>query len=234
VAISRQMWRDGTRERIDSREGSRSADHRTMGWAKGEWPPGHDFVVWVNAGYSLDHHSGSPVSALPLRPRGPQRPQPSRHGQLPLSRLSAAVRGATPAGAGPRGHPRVGPTAPVGAGRPAGHRPRHRPVPLLAPAVRQRVIPSADPVGAGTAPGAGGKKETAELILECDELGSCVGPKHEPWWVGVALDGRTRRVVAVVAATAPRSPPESCGGSRSCTRSGIETFRESSPRLGGS
>jgi insertion element IS1 protein InsB len=56
-------------------------------------------------------------------------------------------------------------------------------------------------VGAGAAPGTGtaGKKKPAELILECDELWSFVGSKHDPWWIWVALDWRTRRVVAMVA-----------------------------------
>ena len=42
------------------------------------------------------------------------------------------------------------------------------------------------------------KKTSGELILEADEMGSFVGSKANPWWVWVALDLDTRRVVAMV------------------------------------
>jgi insertion element IS1 protein InsB len=42
------------------------------------------------------------------------------------------------------------------------------------------------------------KKTAGELILEADERWSFVGSKTNPWWVWVAFDLDTRRVVAMV------------------------------------
>ena len=47
-------------------------------------------------------------------------------------------------------------------------------------------------------PGAAQKKSGA-VVIEADELWSFVGNKADPWWVWVALDARTRQVVAMVA-----------------------------------
>ena len=44
----------------------------------------------------------------------------------------------------------------------------------------------------------GRSKKSGELILEADELWSFVGGKTDVWWVWVALDARTRQVVAMV------------------------------------
>ena len=49
-------------------------------------------------------------------------------------------------------------------------------------------------MGAGAA-----QKKSGEVVIEADELWSFVGAKREEWWVWVALDARTRQVVAMVA-----------------------------------
>ncbi len=43
------------------------------------------------------------------------------------------------------------------------------------------------------------QKKSGGLILEADEMWSFVGKKRCTWWVWVALDAETRRVVAMVA-----------------------------------
>ena len=50
-------------------------------------------------------------------------------------------------------------------------------------------------MGAGPVP----QKTSGELILEADEMWSFVGSRREVWWIWVALDADTRRVVAMVA-----------------------------------
>jgi insertion element IS1 protein InsB len=42
------------------------------------------------------------------------------------------------------------------------------------------------------------EKKSGELILEADEMWSFVGSKANPWWVWVALDLESHRVVAMV------------------------------------
>ena len=49
-------------------------------------------------------------------------------------------------------------------------------------------------MGAGTA-----QKKRGEVVIEADEMWSFVGSKRDVWWVWVALDARTRQVVAMVA-----------------------------------
>jgi hypothetical protein len=62
----------------------------------------------------------------------------------------------------------------------------------LAPGVRQPGVPGRDATRARAA-----EKKSGELILEADELWSFVGGKRDVWWVWVALDARTRQVVAM-------------------------------------
>jgi insertion element IS1 protein InsB len=64
----------------------------------------------------------------------------------------------------------------------------------VAPELRQRAVPGGDAARAGAA-----QKKSGELILEADELWTFVGTKRDVWWVWVALDARTRQVVAMVA-----------------------------------
>lgn len=47
-------------------------------------------------------------------------------------------------------------------------------------------------MGAGAA-----DKKSGEVVIEADELWSFIGTKKEVWWVWVALDARTRQVVAM-------------------------------------
>jgi IS1 family transposase len=47
-------------------------------------------------------------------------------------------------------------------------------------------------VGAGAA-----EKKSSEVVIEADELWSFIGNKRRVWWVWVALDARTRQVVAM-------------------------------------
>jgi insertion element IS1 protein InsB len=47
-------------------------------------------------------------------------------------------------------------------------------------------------VGAGAA-----QKKSGEVVIEADELWSFIGTKKQVWWVWVALDARTRQVVAM-------------------------------------
>ena len=80
-------------------------------------------------------------------------------------------------------------------------------------AVRQRPVPPADTVASGCpracpdgrcprgsrpadTHSADTSKKKRRLILECDELWSFVGSKCSRWWVWLALDAETRRVVA--------------------------------------
>ena len=42
-----------------------------------------------------------------------------------------------------------------------------------------------------------GQKKSGEVVIEAGELWSFVGSKREEWWVWVALDARTRQVVAM-------------------------------------
>ena len=47
-------------------------------------------------------------------------------------------------------------------------------------------------MGAGAA-----EKKSGEVVIEADEMWSFIGTKKEVWWVWVALDARTRQVVAM-------------------------------------
>jgi len=47
-------------------------------------------------------------------------------------------------------------------------------------------------VGARTA-----QKKSGEIVIEADELWSFIGTKKQVWWMWVALDARTRQVVAM-------------------------------------
>jgi hypothetical protein len=103
--------------------------------------------------------------------------------------LRSAVRGRPQEGAGRRGRAVPGPP-PVGrAARGPGHRPGHRPVPVVGPGVRQRPRPGGHPARPRTAP-----KKSAPVVIEADELWSFVGSKEDVHWVWVALDAGTRRV----------------------------------------
>jgi insertion element IS1 protein InsB len=42
------------------------------------------------------------------------------------------------------------------------------------------------------------QKKSGQVRIEVDELGSFIGGKRQVWWVWVALDSRTRQVVAMV------------------------------------
>src|SRR5215207_4685031 len=136
--------------------------------------------------------------------RRPERDQRLRHPGVPLPGLRSAVRGRPQEGAGRRGRAVPGPP-PVGrAARGPGHRPGHRPVPVVGPGVRQHPLPGGHPARPRAAP-----KKSAPVVIEADELWSSVGSKEDVHWVWVALDAGTRRVLAMVvgdrsAATAQR------------------------------
>ncbi len=67
----------------------------------------------------------------------------------------------------------------------------------MAARVRQRRVPGGLPLAGREFASRAVKKKRA-LVIEADELWSFVGRKRTVWWVWVALDADTRRVVAMV------------------------------------
>src|SRR4051812_21560666 len=115
---------------------------------------------------------------LPLSRRAPAAQRPTwsatatsaRAPPTALPRVRAAVRPRPEAPTGARRPEGVGPPPAAGADEPAGDRPRHRPVPLVAPDLRQRPVPGRHAARAGAA-----QKKSGEIVIEAGE-----------WWVWVA------------------------------------------------
>ena len=123
-------------------------------------------------------------------PRRPEWVQRIRVPGPPLSGLRPAVRGRPQDGSDHPGRAGPGPPTPGRADGGSGHRPGHRPVPILGPEIRQPGSPGRDAAGPQTAP-----KKSSGVVIEADELGRFVGSKADVHWVWVALDRDTRRVL---------------------------------------